>query len=113
MDSHEKAIQQLRECITEAHGLLKDIRAEHKEIKRTLSDWKAELDSEMTEYLMKELNLWGDDLPKKLKEIEDRINARFEGITRNILGVSKLGKPLTVEELSVMRHYAKRFNERP
>ena len=97
----------LKELISDGHALLKDIRVEHKEIKATLCNWKVELDQEMTEYLQKELNNWGDELPAKLLEIENRINKRFDNVTKGVLGVGKNGK-LTVEELSQLHALMKR-----
>lgn len=97
----------LKELIMEGHCLLKDIKLEHKEIKITLNDWKVELDNEMTEYLKKEFNIWGDELPAKLKEIENRIYRRFDVMTKNILGAKTSGA-LTIEELAQLHALMKR-----
>lgn len=61
MKNNLSELEQLREATREARETLKDLKAIHKEIKETVTEWKTELAAEMTEYIKKEMNGMGDD----------------------------------------------------
>lgn len=85
----ETPAAEMRELIREGHGLLKDLRAERREIERLLNGIPAKVDARIEERVKAGLEALSETTRKTIDAATERVFARFDRLADTLTGTDK------------------------
>jgi hypothetical protein len=87
IDQFEKLLEEMKEATREAHGVLKQVRIEHREIERLLShNAKQMVDDRVAHIVKEELAKIGPEIRKQSNLIYDKVGKQIDKIIDLSLG---------------------------